>query len=155
MIDAGYHEVITYSFVDERLQQRMFPNDIAQKLFDQKLSNLWIVIISYYSMYYIANAVLYKNGYKIGSKVSHKITADSLIVFVRKKLNKTLLEEYEKAQNEALELTKTDEIIQSFEYELEKRSFFQYESTEEIRSAKAKTSLERAKKFVFEMQKLL
>lgn len=131
--------------------------DVANRLYDQNLSNLWVIVISYYSMYYIANAVLYKIGYKIGTKVSHKVTADALIVFVRNKLKKELLEDYEEAKEEALDITgrKTDEIIQSFDQEMEKRSTFQYESTEEIKRAKAKTSLERAKKFVFEMKRLL
>ena len=131
--------------------------DVAQKLFEQNLSNLWIIVISYYSMYYITNAVLYKIGYKIGSKVSHKVTADALIVFVRNKLKKNLLEDYEQAREEALEIIgrKTDEIIESFDREMEKRSTFQYESTEEIKRTKANTSLERAKRFVFEMKKLL
>ncbi|MEK6983658.1 MAG: hypothetical protein AABX33_03720 [Nanoarchaeota archaeon] len=123
----------------------------------QNLSNLWVIVVSYYSMYYIANAVLYKIGYKIGSKVSHKVTADALIVFVRNKLKKELLEEYEEAKEEAMEIIgrKTDEILESFDQELEKRSIFQYESTEEIKRAKANTSLDRAKRFVFEMKKLL
>jgi uncharacterized protein (UPF0332 family) len=131
--------------------------DLAQKIFEQNLSNLWTVVISYYSMYYIANAVLYKIGYKVGHKVSHKVTADALIVFVRNKLKKNLLEDFEQAKDEALDIIgrKTDEIIGSFDKELEKRSVFQYESTEQIKQAKAKTSLERAKAFIFEMKKLL
>lgn len=130
---------------------------VAQKLFEQNLSNLWVIVSSYYSMYYLANAVLYQIGYKVGSRVSHKITADALIVFVRNKLRKELLEEYEEAKEEALEIIgkKTDDLIESFEQELEKRSAFQYETTEEIKKAKAQTSLERAKKFVFEMKRLL
>ncbi len=59
---------------------------------------LWVIVTSYYSMYYIANAVLLKFGYKVGEKISHKVTADALIVFVRNKLKKNLLEEYENAQ---------------------------------------------------------
>ncbi|OGY44073.1 MAG: hypothetical protein A2729_00020 [Candidatus Buchananbacteria bacterium RIFCSPHIGHO2_01_FULL_39_14] len=59
---------------------------VARKLFNENLSNLWVVVISYYSMFYIANALLYKLGYKVGSKVAHKVTSDALIVFVRNKL---------------------------------------------------------------------
>ena len=131
--------------------------DLADKVFNDGLSNLWVVVISYYSMFYIANAVLYKIGYKIGSKVSHKVTADALVVFVRNKLKKELLEEYEEAKEEALDIIgrKTDEIISDFDKEMEKRSLFQYETTEEIKKSKAKTSLERAKRFVFEMKKLI
>lgn len=131
--------------------------DVAKRLFDENLSNLWIIVTSYYSMYYIANAVLYKSGYKVGSKVSHKVTADALIVFVRNKLKKSLIDDYEEAKEEALDIIgrKTDEIISSFDKEMSKRSMFQYETTEEIKKAKAKTSYERAKKFIFEMKKLL
>ncbi len=131
--------------------------DTAQKLFDQNLSNLWIIVISYYSMYYVANAVLYKIGYKIGATATHKITEEALIVFVRNKLKKELLEEYKEAKEEALEIIgrKTDEIIASFHQEMKKRSVLQYESTEDIKKTKAQTSLERAKVFIFEMKKLL
>ena len=131
--------------------------DIAEKLFNQNLSNLWVVVISYYSMFYIVNAVLYKIGYKIEHKIAHKVTSDALIVYIRNKLKKSLLEDYEEAKEEALELAglKTDELLQSFDYERMKRSEFQYETTEEIKRAKALTSLDRAKKFIFEMKKLL
>jgi uncharacterized protein (UPF0332 family) len=130
---------------------------VAKKLFDDDISNLWVIICSYYAMFYIANAVLYKLNYKIGSKIAHKITADCLIVFVRDKLRKNLLEDYEAAKEEALDIIgrRTDEIIESYDQEREKRSVFQYESTEAIKRGKAKTSLERAKSFIFEMEKLL
>lgn len=151
-----------YNFVKKEILETYIRNyqdslEVAQKLFEQNLSPLWIIVISYYSMYYVANAVLYKIGYKVGSKISHKVTADALVVFVRNKLKKELLEEYEEAQEEALEIMgrKADEIISNFDKELEKRSLFQYESTEEIKKAKAETSLKRAKEFIFEMKKML
>lgn len=130
---------------------------LADKIFGDGLSNLWVIVISYYAMFYSANAVLYTIGYKVGSKVSHKVTADALVVLVRSKLKKGLLEGYEEAKGEALEIIgrRSDEIIESFEQELEKRSVFQYESIEEIKKAKAETSLIRAKRFIFEMSRLL
>lgn len=73
--------------------------EIAEFLAESKKSDLWIIVTSYYSMFYIANAVLFKIGYKIGDQSPHKITADALIVFVRNKLKKRLLEEYEEAKN--------------------------------------------------------
>lgn len=133
----------------------------AQKLFSLESENykpyLWIIVSSYYSMYYIANAVLLKIGYKVGDKISHKVTSDSLIIFVRNKLKKELIESYESIKGDALELisSETDSLLQSFDYEREKRSKFQYRMDEEIKKSKALTSLERAKKFVFEMKKLL
>lgn len=131
--------------------------ETANFLFKNDMSLLWVVVCSYYSMYYAANEVLYRCGYKIGHKISHKITSDALIVLVRSKLKEKLLEEYEEAKGEAFELAnlKTNEIIESFDLERGKRSRFQYEMTDIIKKGKAETSLERAKRFVFEMKKLL
>lgn len=41
---------------------------IAEMMFANQDSWLWAIVTSYYSMYYIANAVLYKMGYKVGGK---------------------------------------------------------------------------------------
>ncbi len=125
----------------------------ANKIFKNNISNLWTVVISYYSMFYIANAVLYKLGYKVGSKISHKVTFDALVVFVKNKLKNSLIEEYKLASEEALILS--ENTIQDFDFERKKRSVFQYESTEKLKNAKARTSLERAKKFSNEIEKLI
>ena len=68
-----------------------------------------------------------------------------------------MLEEYESIKEDALEITsfKADLLIQSFDLERRKRSKFQYQMDEEIKRVKSITSFERAKKFVFEMKKLL
>ncbi len=130
---------------------------VADLISENKASNLWVIVVSYYSMYYISNAVLYKLGYKIGDKISHKITSDSLIVFVRDKLLQSLLESFEEIKEEALELVsnKTDQLIMNFEQERAKRGKFQYQMNEEIKVAKATTSLQRAKEFVNEMKDVL
>jgi len=95
---------------------------------------MWVVVISYYSMFYIANAVLLGLGYKTGDKVVHKVTNDALIALVVNKLNKGLLEEYEDTKKDALEIAsiKSEEIINFYSLELDKRSRFQYEMTESI-----------------------
>lgn len=129
--------------------------EVANFLAKNKKSDLWIVIASYYSMYYIANAALYRIGYKIGEKISHKITADALIVFIRKKLAASILKDYEEAKDEALAMLKSDELLQSFDFERKKRGFIQYQTQELEKHSKAKTSLDRAKKFMLEMEKLL
>lgn len=135
--------------------------ETAKKLLGLENENykphLWIIVVSYYAMYYIANAVLLEIGYKVGDKISHKVTADSLIVFVRNKLRKELIEGYEEVKEDAQELiaSKVDTLIESFDFELGKRSRFQYKMEEEAKKGKAITSLKRAKKFVFEMKKLI
>ncbi len=118
---------------------------------------IWVVVISYYSMFYIANAVLLELGYKTGDKVAHKVTNDALIVIVMDKIKKGLLEEYENAKEDALEIAsiKSDEIITLYGLEMDKRSRFQYDMTESIQEQKANTSLKRARQFMLEMKKLL
>ena len=108
-------------------------------------------------MFYIANALLCKLGYKVGSKIVHKVTADSLIVLARKKLKESLLEDYENVKEVALELasTKADEIVSLFDRERLKRNIFQYITHEKIKESKARTSFERATKFCNEIMKLL
>lgn len=133
----------------------------AQKLLTLESNDyqphLWVIVTCYYSMYYITNAVLLNIGYKVGDKVSHKVTADAIIVFIRNKLRKQLIEEYEDAKENALELMsqRTDDLIKTLDYEREKRSKFQYQMDEQVKRGKAVTSLERAKEFVFGMKKLL
>src|SRR3989338_7312444 len=118
---------------------------------------LWVVVISYYSMFYIANAVLLQLCYKTGSKVVHKVTSDALIVLVMDKIRKGLMEEYEDAKEDALEIAyvKSEELMTFYALELDKRSRFQYDMTESIHEQKAKTSLKRAREFMLEMKKLL
>lgn len=123
----------------------------------QKISNLWEIVVAYYSMFYIANAYLYKLGYKIGNKIVHKVVSDSLIVLARNKLKENFLEDYENTKEEALELasTKADEIISYYDQERIKRSIFQYETHDDIKESKAKTSFNRAIKFCNEIMKLI
>ena len=131
---------------------------VAQKLMEDEIKPyLWVIVCSYYSMFYIANAVLLTLGYKTSDKIVHKVTSDTLIVLVLDRLKKELLEEYEKIRDDALEIasSKAEDIIKSYDFEMDKRSRFQYQMSEEVKEQKAKTSLERAKEFIFEMKKLL
>ncbi len=130
---------------------------VADEIYQKNLSELWVIVCSYYAMYYYANAVLLKFGYKVGDKIVHKVTSDALIVYVRKKLKESLLEEYEETKEEALILAgmKADLLVESFEFERNKRSFIQYRTIEVEKQSKAKTSLQRAKEFARELEKLL
>jgi uncharacterized protein (UPF0332 family) len=126
---------------------------IAESVKDK--SDLWTIVISYYSMFYIANAVLYKLGYKVGDKIAHKVTADALIVYVRKRLKDSLLQSYEEIKEEALAGILADKTIKSFDQERIKRNRIQYHTNEQEKHTKAITSLMRAKEFMLEMEKLL
>ncbi|MEK6811648.1 MAG: hypothetical protein AABX96_04020 [Nanoarchaeota archaeon] len=59
---------------------------VADKLFQDKTSSLWVVVTSYYSMFYMARAYLYKLGYKSGEEIVHQVINESLIVQARHKI---------------------------------------------------------------------
>lgn len=129
--------------------------EVAEFLYEEDKSPFWVIVCSYYSMFYMANAILLKLGYKVGEYNPHKITSDALIVFVRNKLKNKLLEDYDDAKAEAIELGKlSEEIIENLELERKKRSKFQYEMTKEVLTGRSKTSLDRAKEFLFQIEKL-
>ena len=104
-------------------------------------------------MFYIARAYLYKLGYKIGEEIAHQVVNESLIVQARHKIKNHVLTEYELGKEEAL--TISDNYLSNYENEKIKRATFQYETTENIKESKAKTSLGRAKEFLTLMEGLL
>ncbi len=130
---------------------------VAEEVHQKNLSELWVIVCSYYAMYYHANVALLKLGYKVGEKIVHKVTSDAIIVYVRGKLKESLIEEYEETKEEALNLAgmKADALIESFEFERNKRSLIQYKTINSEKQSKAKTSLQRAKEFAREMEKLI
>jgi uncharacterized protein (UPF0332 family) len=130
-------------------------------------SYLWVIVSSYYSLFYAATAILAKQGIRATGQIVHKVTADALIHFFvsNEKLAK-LLEQFEEAQTVGLELVgreelmkrmqkKADELIISYEGERKKRSKFQYDIGVQAKRGYAQTSLQRARDFVFEIRKLL
>ena len=143
--------------MDILLQNAKESLKVGEEVHQKDLSELWTIVCSYYAMFYYANAVLLNLGYKVGDKIVHKVASDALIVYVRKKLEESLIEEYEETKEEALNLAgiKADEIIESFDFERSKRSLIQYKTVEVEKKSKAKTSLQRAKEFAREMEKLI
>ncbi|MEK6951692.1 MAG: hypothetical protein AABX29_01630 [Nanoarchaeota archaeon] len=131
--------------------------ETATFLSNNRKSDLWIIVISYYSMFYIANAVLYKLGYKVGDKIPHKVTSDALIFYVRNKLKEKFIEDYEEIKEEALLIAKNkaEGLLEDFDFERKKRGLIQYQTKEVEKASKAETSLKRAKQFLLEMNDLL
>ena len=127
--------------------------NVANQLFQNKTSSLWVVVASYYSMFYIACAYLYKLGYKPGNELVHQVVNESLIVQARHKIKNHLLENYSEEKDKALVIV--DNYLTNYEREKGKRASFQYQTTEEIKESKAKTSLNRAKEFVELIREIL
>ncbi|MDD3175222.1 MAG: hypothetical protein PHU51_01985 [Candidatus Nanoarchaeia archaeon] len=122
---------------------------------------LWVINSSYYSMFYMARALLENQGIKINGEMSiHLVTFDAIIYFfyLTKKLEKNLIEDLINAQEEASESLgkqKADEIIQDYLSEKIKRGRLTYEMGEIILESKAMTSLKRAQKFNLEIKKMI
>jgi uncharacterized protein (UPF0332 family) len=130
-------------------------------------SFLWVIVSSYYSMFYAATALLASEGVKARGEIVHKVTADALIhYFITNRKLAKMLEEYDEAKDVVDELvgreefmkrieTKANELIVAFESERRKRSKFQYDTGVLVKKGYATTSLARAKQFVEEIRKIL
>lgn len=121
---------------------------------------LWVIVSSYYTMFYSALALLAKNELKTGDKLVHKVVADTLITnFLKNKKLAKLLENYEETKEQALQITGTEEkaeqLIENFEHERHKRSRIQYELGVKAKQALAQTSIQRAEQFIAEIRKIL
>jgi|SRR3989344_3834138 len=138
-------------------------NELKKKLglLDNFETYLWVVTTSYYSMFYMVNALLSKQGIKLGDKIVHKVASDVFYFYFikNKKIAKELYEIYEEAKDQALDLIKYSEqaekLFRDLESEREKRHRFQYDMTESIKRSYAETSFKRAKQFFNEIELLL
>jgi uncharacterized protein (UPF0332 family) len=139
----------------------------TMKVGDDFESYLWVIVSSYYSMFYAATALLASQGVRAAGQIVHKVTADAMIhFFVSNEKLARLLEQYEEAKSVGLELIgreelmksmqrKADELIVAYESERKKRSRFQYDIGVQVKRGYAQTSLQRAREFVFEISKIV
>ncbi len=122
---------------------------------------LWVINASYYSMFYMARALLESNGIKIKTDIGvHGVTFDALVFYcyATGKLQKKLIEDFSRAKMETAELLgkeKAKTLIEEYYYEKEKRTTFTYELGEITMQNKAQTSLQRSKMFNEEIRKML
>ena len=122
---------------------------------------LWTINSSYYSMFYMARALLESIGIKIKSEESiHFLVFNALIYYFYSngELERHFVEDFEDAQEESSEILgkeKAKEMISDYSNEKEKRARFTYETGEIAMRNKAETSLARAKKFNEEVRKIL
>ncbi len=122
---------------------------------------LWVVNASYYSMFYMARALIENEGIKIKTGISiHAVTFDTLVYYfyLTGKLQKELMDDFVEANEEAAELLgkqKADELIEEYFFEKKKRGAFTYDMGEILVKSKAKTSLERAQRFRRELKKII
>lgn len=122
---------------------------------------LWVINASYYSMFYMARALLENEGIRIRTEESiHAITFDAIVhyFYITGKLQKKIIEEYAEGAGEASEILgkeKSKELIEDYFYEKNKRARFTYEIGTIAMQNKAETSLKRAKRFNEEIRKMI
>lgn len=149
--------------------------DAAQLLFNVSTKNelkkatgfpdfnghLWVVNASYYSMFYMARALLENSGVKMKTDHSvHIVTFDALVnyFYATGKIEKQTIEEFQEAGAEAYETLgkeKAKAMIEEYLSERDKRNRFTYEMGEIAMQNKAKTSLDRAKRFNETIRKII
>lgn len=129
-------------------------------------SYLWVIVTSYYSMFYAALALLAREGIRVGRHIVHKVVADALIHFISSKTLAKMLEAYEEARDTTLELIgreellkrlerRADELVMAYGREREKRSKFQYEIGEMAKRGHGQITLQRARDSVSEVSRIL
>jgi len=122
---------------------------------------LWVVNASYYSMFYMARALLENSGIKIKADLSiHAVAFDAVIYYfyLTGKLQKEFLEDFIEAKEDAAEILgkqKADELMEEYFFEKKKRGAFTYDMGNVLVQSKAKTSLERAQRFTRELKKII
>ena len=126
---------------------------------------LWVINASYYPMFYAVHALLaYKNKRISSSQGIHKITAHALIYYFLKNnfIAKELYEQFVESQKQAAELLNLEDfqkramdLTNKYFFESDKRTRFTYETGEQVKQKHALTSLQRAKEFLNEVEKII
>lgn len=122
---------------------------------------LWVINASYYSMFYMARALLENEGVKINTEDSiHAVTFDALVYYfyLTGKLQKRIVEDFAEAEEDAARMLgreKAKGLVEDYFHERRKRAKFTYEMGLSAMQNKAKTSLERAKRFNEETRKMI
>jgi hypothetical protein len=151
------------SFNSAKLLYRVSTDNLLKKSLGFPSFNglLWVINSSYYSMFYMARALLENEGIKIKTEQSiHAITYNALVYYfyLTKKIEKSLIEEFKQAGQEVSEILgkeKAKKLIEDYSDEKYKREKFTYEMGEIAMQNKAQTSLERAKKFNEQLRKMM
>ncbi len=108
----------------------------------------WVIIISYYAMFYAATSILSLLKIKIGEKETHMATLSTLYqhLVLTKRLEETLFEKYKNAQE------KSFEIIEKYTGGMIKRRTATYDFSKSIGEEDSKQILADAQEIVKQMK---
>lgn len=146
---------------NKNLQQKVLPVDFN--------ASLWTINASYYSMFFLAQVLLAKDGRKLpeGTKDTHKTTLLAILYYYlikgsnleRKNIdwkdikNSRMsraflrLQESQSEAEELFQIERAKDVVDSLKLELDKRAQFTYQTSKTIELKHAKTSINRAREF--------
>lgn len=115
-------------------------------------SYLWVVVSSYYSMFYASLALMAKNEMKADGQI-HQVVEDTLIArFLNNQKLAKLVEQYQETRDKAQQIMGSQErarvLVENYGRERGKRNELQYELGKEAKRNLADTSLRRASEFM-------
>lgn len=123
-------------------------------------AHMWVINSSYYSMFFMVTALLAKKNKKIGGELGiHKLTYHAFICFFYEKIKQSYILDYEDAIGDSEQLLrfseeKVENLVQDYNFEIRKRKVFTYHMGKKAEISKAKTSVNRAKNFLIEMERI-
>ena len=116
------------------------PEDkISLKIDESYDSYMWVIVTCYYSMFYMASALIAKKGIKVGSSDAHKNVKNA---FLRLYIENSDLE-----RRLGIDYTQCKEIAHDLMQERNKRSKYQYDVGINVLKRDAEISIKRAKNF--------
>jgi uncharacterized protein (UPF0332 family) len=110
-------------------------------------SFMWVIVSSYYSMFYMASALIAGKGVKVGSTDVHRHVKNA---FLRLYIENSDLE-----RKLGIDYTECKEVARDLMQEREKRSKYQYEVGESALRRDAEASLARARNFFEKTRKII
>ncbi|MFH1977965.1 MAG: HEPN domain-containing protein [Candidatus Aenigmatarchaeota archaeon] len=110
-------------------------------------SYMWVIVTCYYSMFYMASALISKKGVKVGSSDAHKNVKNA---FLRLYIENSDLE-----RRLGMEYTQCKEIAHDLMQERNKRSKYQYDVGLNVLKRDAEMSIKHAKNFFEKTRKVI
>ncbi len=144
-VNFSESSLITASMISEVTKSK--EKKIAIGVNENYDGNMWVVVSSYFSMFYMASALLAKKGIKIGRIDTHKNVMDAFLhVYIANHvIDRELGVDYAEAK----------ELAEDLISERKKRSKYQYEVGRSALERDAETSLKRARNFFEKARRLI
>lgn len=150
-LHQNYFDAAEETFLTAKLVYKASSDNQVKELTDLDSSYCsfrWVIIVSYYAMFYAATSILSLLKIKIGEKETHMATLSALYqhLVLTKLLEEKLFEKYKNAQE------KSFEIIEKYTSGMIKRRTATYDFSKSIEEEDSKQILNNAQEIVKQMK---